>query len=426
MMKGDEPSLRDRWSNSVDALRTRSGQRHYRRVPSAITPLTPGDIAAGIAGQRNGTGRREFGAEIGSFLSASGTASYTSFRRALCGCLLEIAGTADGDRTNVVIPAFCSSDFPDAIDGAGLTALRYDVDAETLSADLESLTDLPTENTLAVVAINVLGYSSPMDRLEEYCRENDTYLIEALGYAFGAEYEGRRLGTFGDCSVLNFQQGKPIPIGGGMVVSRDSDLEFTDDGRPAVAPNVGLLAGYAALSHPRPYYLYSRVSDALDRLGASTADVSTHPESKVDVPYEPPFATISNFQGTVGQRVMKRLPRHRRQRADTAEVYATELADCPHVRHVQPVDGLSNHQYVRYPLVVDSTALRDELRTALSDIGIETAALYSWPPIDGDRFPGASRLQDGIITLPTHPYVDRDDRQRIVETVRAVATAWRG
>lgn len=413
-------SLLDRLTHRFDSPRVTSDRRQYRRVPSAITPLSPGDIAAGIAGHRAGTGRQEFREEIGSFLSATTTASYTSFRRALCACLLEVAAAADEDRTDVVIPAFCSSDFPDAIEGAGLTALRYDVDAETLSLDMESLAELPTENTLAVVAVNVLGYSSSMDRIESYCRENDIYLIEALGYAFGAEYEGRPLGTFGDCSVLNFQQGKPIPIGGGMVVSRNSEFEFTDDGRPAVAPNIGTLSGYAALSHPRPYYLYSRATDLLDRLGASTANVSTHPESKFGVTYAPPFATISNFQGTVGQRVIERLPEHRRQRAHTAGVYATELADCPRVRHLRPVDGLSNHQYVRYPLVLDSPELRDELRAALSDIGIQTAALYSWPPIDGSQFPGASRLQDGIITLPTHPYVDGDDRQRIVRTVRDV------
>lgn len=425
-MTQEGPSPGGRASQPATGPRPSGRWRRCRRLPAAVTPLTSRDIAAGIVGQRTGTGRRAFTDRIGAALDAESTGTYTSFRRALCACLRAVATAADGDATDVVVPAFCSSDFPDAIEGAGLTTLRYDVDAATLSVDMQSLAALPTENTLAVIAVNVLGYSSPMDRLAAYCRDHDAYLVEALGYAFGSEYEGRPLGTYGDCSVLNFQQGKPIPIGGGMVVSRTPDVHVTDDGRPAVAPNVGTLAGYSALGHPRLYNLYSLTTDLLDRVGASTAHVSTHPGSKFDVPYAPPFATISNFQGTVGARVLDRLPHHRRRRARTAEAYETELADCPHVRPVRAVAGLSNHQYVRYPLVVDSSGLRDDLRAALSDVGVETAALYDWPPIADEAFPGAARLQDGIITLPTHPYVDADDVRRIVRTVRAVATGWEG
>ncbi|WP_096388818.1 DegT/DnrJ/EryC1/StrS family aminotransferase [Halopenitus persicus] len=400
--------------------RASRNRRRWRRVPPAITPVRLADIAAGIAGQRAGTGRDEFRTEFTSFLDAESAASYTSYRRALCACLLELSSRTDDGRSEVYVPAFCSSDFADAIEGAGLTVSRYDVDPETMALDPASLEGLPTETALAVVVVNVLGYGSPMDRVTEYCRENDIYLVEALGYSIGSEYGSERLGTFGDCSVVNFQQGKPIPVGGGMVVSQDADLEFSDEGRPAVAPNLDTLTGYAVFGHPRPYFLYSRIADWFDRIDVSTARYSTHPESKFDVSYAPPFATISNFQGTVARRLFGRLETHRRRREHTAAVYATELADCPHVRHVRPVSGLSNHQHVRYPLLIDAPDLRDELREALSGVGVEAVALYDWPPIDDAAFPGAARLQRGIITLPTHPYVDEADRRLIVRTVRDV------
>lgn len=419
-MEQNDLSVLDRIRSSVDDSRSTRNRRQYRRVPPAITPLSPKDLVAGIAAHRRGTGRERFQNAIGSFLDAEETATYTSFRRTLCACLREVAAATEAPQTDVLIPAFCSSDFPDAIEGAGLETLRYDIDAGTLSFDTDAIERLPTENAAAIVVVNVLGYSSPMEWIEAYCRENEIYLIEALGYAYGSEYNGQRLGTFGDCSVLNFQQGKPIPVGGGMVVSRNTAFEFTDEGRSMVAPNFGMLSGYAALAHPRLYYIYSLTTDVLDRIGAPTGRVSTHPESKFDVSYSSSFATISDFQGGVGRSVLDRLPKHRHHRKHTAEVYATELADCPHARHLQPIDGLSNHQYVRYPLVIDTPERRDKLRQELSNVGIETAALYDWPPIDSDTFPGAARLQDGIITLPTHPYVDGDDRELIVQTVRNV------
>lgn len=422
-MEQDEGSPIDRFTETVGRSRANVNGRRYRRIPPAITPIRAGDLVTGVVDHRSGVGRDEFRNRIASFLDAAGTATYTSYRRALCACLLELASHADDDRTDVHFPAFCSSDFADAIEGAGLNPVRYDVDTETLALDDDSQEALPTENALAVVVVNVLGYGSPMDRVEAHCRETDTYLIEALGYALGSEYDAERLGTFGDCSVLNFQQGKPIPVGGGMVVSRNETFDFADEGRPAVSPNVGTMAGYGVFGHPRMYYLYSLAADWLTRVRGSSTRYSTHPESKFDVPYKPPFATMSNFQGAVATRVFDRLETHRRQRERTASAYATRLADCPHVRHLRPVEGLSKHQYVRYPLVIDSPELRDELVTALSDVGVETAPLYDWPPIDAAAFPGAARLQDGIITLPTHPYVDEADRKLICRTIRDVVSS---
>jgi len=424
-------------------LATARTHRQYRRLPSAITPISMRDLAVGVVDRRLGIGREGFRAEIGSTLGASSTATYTSFRRALAACLRELAAASDiavdgddasgsngtNDATSneasdpaVLIPAFCSSDYPDAIEGVGLTPRRYDIEPDSLAARLDSLAALPTDDALAVVVVNVLGYGSRMDEIAAYCREHDLYLIEALGYAYGATYDGDRLGTFGDCAVLNFQQGKPIPVGGGMVVSQSPELQFGDEGRPPVSPNVTELAGYAALGHPRPYYLYSAATDLLDRVTASPDRHSTHPESKFEVAYEPPFASLSNFHGSVGRRVISKLDRHRRQRAGTAAVYADALADCPHIRHLQPVGGLANHQYVRYPLVVDDADRRADIGDALAAVGVQTAALYDWPPLSADEFPGAASLQSGILTLPTHPYVDSTDRQLIVDTVRSVAT----
>ena len=395
--------------------------RRFRRLPPAVTPLSAGDLLAGLAGQRAGTGRDEFRAEIAGFLDATSTGTYTSFRRALCACLLALSAADDEDRTDVLVPAFCSSDFPEAIDGAGLNAVRYDVDPASLALDPEAAAAKLDADTLALVSVNVLGYGSELDRIASHCESAGAFLVEALGYAVGASYDGDRLGTFGDCSVLNFQQGKPIPVGGGMVASRDPDVEFADEGREPVAPNVAALSGYAALGRPRPYYCYSRVTSLLDRHGGSATRHSTHPESKFDVPYAPPFATMSDFQGAIGRRVFGRLGDDRRHRDRTATAYAAELANCPHVDRVRPVAGLSDHQHVRYPLLVDDPAVRDEVAAALDELGVEASPLYDWPPIEPERFPGAARLQREILTLPTHPYVDAADRRRIARTIRRVA-----
>ena len=417
-MASDTTERADRVSQTPGAESTIPSRR-YRAVPPAVTPLTPGDIAAGLAGQVRGTGRDDFREAVVSMLDADSAATYTTYRRALGACFDALTARAD-DRSTVLVPAFCSTDFRLALEELGLAVRRYDVEGDSFAADLDAVESALDDDVLAVVAVNVLGYSSEMDVLARLCREAGASLIEALGYALGASYEGDRLGTFGDCAVCNFQQGKPIPVGGGMVVSQDPELSFSDAGRRAVEPNAVTLAGYATFSRPRMYHLYRRGKATLDSVRGSADRITTHPGSKADVGADRPFATMSDFQGTVAQRVLDRLDHHRHDRARSASYYTDAFRSCPGVRVVTPVDGLSEHQHVRFPLVAESETVRDDLCVALEDAGIGASKLYEWPPLAANQFPTASRLKRRTITLPTHPFVDERDRRTAVRAVRAV------
>lgn len=392
--------------------------RRFRLVPSAITPIEPKDLVDGLFAHAQGRGRDEFRAAIESRLHAESSATYGSFRRALAACLLHLA-EGGGDRETILVPAFCSSDFQHAIEGVGLRVDRYDVDRSSLSMDLESVRERMNSNTLALVAVNVLGYTSPMDEVASLCRDRNVPLVEAIGYALGSTYEGRPLGSFGDYAVLNFQEGKPVPVGGGMVVSHRAE-EFWDEGRIPLSPNVGSLAGYAAFSRPRLYKLYVEGEAWLRRLDLLEDRITTHPGSKRSPSYEPPFRTMSNFQGAVGLNVLDRLADNQARRARTARFYRDALADCEGIDHLQPVDGLENHQYVRYPLAVTATGRRRELARALREVGIQTSMLYDWQEISAERFPAAATLQGQILTLPTHPYTDEAHRRLAVKTIRNV------
>lgn len=393
--------------------------RPYRLLPPAMTPLTATDLVSGLVGQARGEGREEFRRAIRTFLSGDSAGTYSSFKRALAACFLELR--AEDDRETVLIPAFCSSDFQKTIEGVGLEVQRYDVVSETLSADVDMLTAELDTDPLAVVVVNVLGYGSPMAEIESRCADRDVWLIEALGYALGTAYRNRPLGTFGDCAVLNFQQGKPIPVGGGMVVSQDPALEFTDAGRRPAEPNVAKLAGYAFFSRPRSYYAYDRLTGLAERLGVDGVRPTTHPASKFGVDFDPPFRTVSDFQGRVGRRVFRRRDVDRRHRERTARAYATAVESIPRVSSPEPLAELSNVQHVRFPLLAESEHLRDRLLPALEAVGVQATMLYDWPILDLGTLPTAGRLQRRIVTLPTHPAVDATDRRRIVRVIERIA-----
>jgi len=65
-------------------------------------------------------------------------------------------------------------------------------------------------------------------QIAEYCAQNDIFLIEDCAHAHGAEWNGRRAGTYGDAGVYSLYATKTISTGeGGVLVSTQPDvIEF--------------------------------------------------------------------------------------------------------------------------------------------------------------------------------------------------------
>lgn len=77
-----------------------------------------------------------------------------------------------------------------------------------------------------------------VELIAEYCRQNKIWLLEDCAHAHGAEWSGRRPGSWGDAGVYSFYATKTISTGeGGMLVSKHPDLlalskRFRNYGRP--------------------------------------------------------------------------------------------------------------------------------------------------------------------------------------------------
>jgi perosamine synthetase len=94
----------------------------------------------------------------------------------------------------------------------------------------------------AVFLVHIGGHLAfDSDRIAELCRAEGILLIEDCAHAHGAEWNGRRAGTWGDVGVWSFAPTKTISTGeGGMLVSRHPEaLEvaraFRNYGKPAYA-----------------------------------------------------------------------------------------------------------------------------------------------------------------------------------------------
>ena len=63
-------------------------------------------------------------------------------------------------------------------------------------------------------------------KIADYCRKNGIRLLEDCAHAHGAEWNGRKPGSWGDAGIYSFYATKTISTGeGGMLVTRHKELE---------------------------------------------------------------------------------------------------------------------------------------------------------------------------------------------------------
>ena len=82
-----------------------------------------------------------------------------------------------------------------------------------------------TPRTKAIMIVHYAGYACDMDAICDICRRHKLPLIEDCAHAPGADYKGRKLGTFGDVGCWSFFTNKNLSVGeGGMVNVKTDEL----------------------------------------------------------------------------------------------------------------------------------------------------------------------------------------------------------
>ena len=108
---------------------------------------------------------------------------------------------------------------------AGLKPVYVDCDEKTFNIDVEDLKKKITTKSKAVVVQHTFGLPADMDDILEICKENNLILIEDCAHSLGAEYKGKKVGTFGKVSFFSFSRDKVISsVYGGMVATNDENL----------------------------------------------------------------------------------------------------------------------------------------------------------------------------------------------------------
>ena len=134
-------------------------------------------------------------------------------------------------RAEIIMPAYTCSVVAHAITLSGNQPHFIDINLDDFNMDLDIVEMAINENTRAIISTHTFGYPQNLDRLERIVREAEErfgskiWLMQDCCHAFGAEWEGRMIGTSGDVAVYAFNISKIMTsIFGGMLTFRDQAL----------------------------------------------------------------------------------------------------------------------------------------------------------------------------------------------------------
>lgn len=103
-----------------------------------------------------------------------------------------------------------------------LRPVFVDVDVPTYNVDVSRLEGALSERTRAVILAHTLGNPFDLQAVVDFTRRHGLWLIEDCCDAVGAEYNGQKVGAFGDLATVSFYPAHHITMGEGGCVLTDS------------------------------------------------------------------------------------------------------------------------------------------------------------------------------------------------------------
>lgn len=264
----------------------------------------------------------------------------------------------------IIMPAYTCSVVAHAISLSGNHPRFIDIKLDDYNMDLDLVEAAINERTRAIIATHTFGYPQDLDRLEaivstaEQKYGHKIWLMQDCCHAFGAEWNGRMIGTSGDVAVYAFNISKIMTsIFGGMLTFQDQVM--ADQVRAwrdahykpphwikTILRRIYLLAVYVAFNekiYGLTYWLQEKTT-LLNRLTKSY-----HLDGIIHFP--PDYLdTMLNVEAAVGLEQLKKYPHIIQRRINNANYYNLNL--CQREGWVYPpivVGATYSHYVVRVP-----------------------------------------------------------------------------
>ena len=303
---------------------------------------------------------------------------------------IRAAGIADGDE--VITSAFSFVATANCILYERAVPIFVDIDATSFNLDPARVADAVTARTRAVLPVHIFGQPCAMRELQALCGARGLALIEDACEAVGAEYDGRKVGTFGKAAVFGFYPNKQMTMGEGAIVT-------TDD------------PDWAAL-------IRSLRNQGRDAMGTG----ATHEHLGYNY-------RLDEMSAALGLSQLRRIDDLLRRRAEVAARYDRRLAEIPGIRIRRALPSRTRPSWFVYVIQVAPEIDRDRLVAQLEARQIPSRAYFTpihLQPYYRERFglreghlPVTERIAATTLALPFHANLSADDMDRVIDALHA-------
>ncbi|MEE8414264.1 MAG: DegT/DnrJ/EryC1/StrS family aminotransferase, partial [Dehalococcoidales bacterium] len=253
-----------------------------------------------------------------------------------------------GQGDEVILPSFTFIATANAPLFVGARPVFADIEETTCGLDPESVRQKITPRTKAIIPVHYGGCPCLITELKEIAEDNNLLLIEDAAESFGAKWNGKKVGTFGDAAMFSLCQTKVFTTGEGGCIVTDSQ-EIAEKLKLIRSHGRAETANYFSSTDYMDYITLGynfRIPDIIAALGISQLN-------KVD-----------------------RLIEMRRKNSEYLTKALSDIKDIIIPGFPEEVFNV----YQEYPIKVKgSTQTRDRLKGYLAEKGIMTRV--SFPPI---------------------------------------------
>ena len=275
----------------------------------------------------------------------------------------------------------------------GAKPVFADIDPKTFNLDPNEVLERINEKTKAIIVVHLYGQPADMKAFSEIAEDHKLYLVEDCAQAHGAEFDGRKVGTFGDIAAFSFYPTKNMTTGeGGMVVTNDDELAY----RAQLIRNHGQTKKYLH-----------------EELGYNLR--------------------MTNIAAAIGRVQLRKLDEWNEKRIENAKLLTDGIK---RIGGLTPpyIDPRVKHVFHQYVIRVEDEfpMSRDELAQKLREKGIGTGIHYPMPVhhqpfyqklgYPKDICQNAVEASKRVLSLPVHPSVSREDVEYILQTLEELAS----
>lgn len=292
---------------------------------------------------------------------------------------LRALGVKPGDE--VITTPFTFFATAEAISIIGATPVFVDIDPETYNIDASLIEKKITSRTKAIIPVHLFGLACDMGQIMALAKKHNLLVLEDVAQAFGADYQGKKVGTIGDVGAYSFFPSKNLGCyGDGGLLTTDND---------AMAQEARKLRAHGSIK-------------------------KYHNET---VGYN---SRLDSIQAAILRVKLKHIEEFNANRRATAHYYSDKLASIPGV--IAPKEHqLGKHVYHQYTMRV-LNGKRDHVAAYLNKAGVSTMIYY---PIPVDRLPVyanmkkecpiSEQLASEVLSLPIWPQpIPKDTLDRVV------------